>query len=312
MLEKYNEEINIQREKMATKARLEGVLKRLNAQKDVLNNKVMQLDWARIREDADVANLEKISLSSLLLSLSGKKEERLDKEKREAYAATLKYNEAKSEYDTLVDEINAIELDYKRVRNADRAYKQAVDNKINFMKMSGTDEGNLLIEYENKLLEHDRMIKEYTEAIGACKRAMASGSRACDALNKANSWSTWDVLGGDMFSDMAKHSYIDEASRFMSMLQNDLGRLKSELLDIDIPLHMDTDVRVSGGLKVADFLFDGLFADLSVKGHIKDSYNKVSDIQKEIMDISAKVTYRLDNEKKQRDICQNKINEIVL
>ena len=312
MLEKYNEEINIQREKMAKKKRLEGVLNRLNAQKGELDSKVSELDNIRIKEDKDVAKLEKISLSGLLLSMVGKKEERLDKEKREAYAATIKYNEAKSELDALIGEISTAEAEYRIVRNSDKAYKQAVDNKINFMKMSGTDEGNLLIEYENKILEHDRMIKEYTEAIGACKRAMASGSRACDALNKANSWSTWDVLGGDMFSDMAKHSYIDEASRFMSMLQNDLGRLKSELLDIDIPLHMDTDVRVSGGLKVADFLFDGLFADLAVKGHIKDSYNKVSDIQKEIMDISAKVTYRLDNEKKQRDICQKKINEIVL
>jgi hypothetical protein len=201
---------------------------------------------------------------------------------------------------------------YNKVRYAESDYKKAVDNKINFMKCSGTPEGDLLAKYENKLLEHDRMIKEYTEAEGACTRAMASSSRALECLNNADSWSTWDVFGGGTFSDMAKHSCIDEASRYMSMLTQDIERLRYELKDINMILSMDTNVGVSGGLKFADFFFDGLFADLAVKGHINDSYNKVIDIQKAIMDVAAKVTYKLENEKKQRDICQSKIDEIVL
>lgn len=312
MLEKYNEAINVARKNMAEKKRIERVMRRLNSQKDDLSSRVRKLDVFRIKEDNDVAKLEKFSLSGLLLSMVGKKEEHLEKEKREAYIATMEYNDVKNELDALLDEISSIEEEYKKVSNADKSYKQAVDNKINFMKCSGTPEGELLAKYENKLLEHERLIKECTEASGACNRAMVTANRAYDCLDRANGWSNWDIMGGGFISDYAKHSNIDEAAQYMSMLQSDLVRLRSELSDINVPLDLDMDVRVSGGLKIADFMFDGLFADLSVKGHIKDSLNKVSNIQKEIMDVSAKVRCKLDNENKQREMCKQKIDEIVL
>ena len=131
MLEKFNEEINIAREKVATKKRLDGELNRLNERKSLLENNVRSLDKIRIKEDKDVAKLEKVSLSAILLSMFGKKEERLDKEKREAYAATLKYNEANDELTRLVDEIILVEKKYDKVRYAESDYKKAVDNKIN-------------------------------------------------------------------------------------------------------------------------------------------------------------------------------------
>lgn len=312
MLEKFNEEIDVQREKLATKARLEGVLNRLDAQKIDLEDKVCELDKIRIKEDKDVARLEKNSLSALLFSMIGKKEERLDKEKREAYAATFKYNEAKNELDIINAEIFSAENEFNKVKDADDFYKQAVDSKIEFMKISGSDEGKLIEKYENKMLEHEKIIKECNEVLSACDMAMDCASRAQEYLDKADGWSSWDILGGGVYADYVKHSNIDEAARFMSRLQGELERLEGEMMDINMPLDIDVNVKVSGGLKMADFFFDGFFADLAVKGHIEDSLEKISKVQKIIMDVAANVEFKVNNEIKQRDICQKKINEIVL
>lgn len=59
-------------------------------------------------EQADVKQLEGRSLAAFYYQIVGKKAEKLDKERQEAYAATVKY-------DVEVQELATLEEDIKRV-----------------------------------------------------------------------------------------------------------------------------------------------------------------------------------------------------
>ena len=57
-----------------------------------LEKRVGDLEKKKLVEDEDVKRLEGHSLAAFVYAIIGKKEEQLDKERREAYEATAKYN----------------------------------------------------------------------------------------------------------------------------------------------------------------------------------------------------------------------------
>lgn len=94
------------------------------------------------------------------------------------------------------------------------------------------------------------------------------------ALNSASSWGTWDIFGGGMLATMAKHSAMDDAQRLADQARWALSRFRTEMADVsavEVP-----DVEIGGFAAMADYLFDGLFADLYVQGQISDAQAGVS------------------------------------
>ena len=90
----FNEQLQALQEKTAQKKHLDTVLKSLYDQQRDLQDKVRELNQIRISENADVEKLEGFSLATLYYVVTGKKDEMLDKEKQEAYAAQVRYDTA--------------------------------------------------------------------------------------------------------------------------------------------------------------------------------------------------------------------------
>ena len=69
----------------------------LQKQYDRLKEKAAQLEAEKVSEQADVERLEARSLANFFYQVVGKMDEKLSKEKEEAYAAAVKYDAAVSE-----------------------------------------------------------------------------------------------------------------------------------------------------------------------------------------------------------------------
>ena len=82
------------REMKSRKLHLEALRSELTKQLEELNERVTFLKNAAYYEQKDVDRLEKGGLASLVYDLFGKKEQKLEKEKQEAYAARMKYEAA--------------------------------------------------------------------------------------------------------------------------------------------------------------------------------------------------------------------------
>ena len=118
-------------------------------------------------------------------------------------------------------------------------------------------------------------MREIREAIQAGERALTSLRKAEEKLTSASNWGLWDIFGGGLISGIAKHSKMNEASRYMEEAKQDLKIFQKELKDVNLSL--DLRMEVGGFLSFADFFFDGLVADYLVQSKIASAREQVED-----------------------------------
>ena len=96
-----NQELFHLREQAAMLEHARNRLDQLVFQQQELREKARQLDALRVKESNDVDKLQGRSLYHLFYRVSGSLEERLEREKAEAYTAAVKYDAARQEVSRL-------------------------------------------------------------------------------------------------------------------------------------------------------------------------------------------------------------------
>ncbi|MDO4339748.1 MAG: hypothetical protein Q4C91_16920 [Eubacteriales bacterium] len=123
-------------------------------------------------------------------------------------------------------------------------------------------------------MKDEMMRREIQEAVEAGERALRSLRLAKERLDSARSWGIFDMLGGGFFSDMMKHSRMNDAASYMEDAKRDLQKFQRELRDVHVPTELRMEV--SGFLTFADFFFDGFIADYMVQSRIADAREQVN------------------------------------
>ena len=264
-------------EQIAQENRLNYKLKSLKKQQEELEKKVSDLRWKKEQENEDVERLEGRSLYRFFYKIMGKESEKMEQEQREAYEAAVKYDAAVQELNAVRGDISQIKDELMELRDCQQRYEAAVQQKKEELKASGSVQGQEIARMEQEMIHLQKQIKEVEEAIAAGRRAQGLADSILEDLSSAESWGTWDLLGGGLISDMAKHSHLDNAQGKIESLQVELRRFKTELSDVKI--QSDLNVQIEGFLHFADYFFDGIFADWTVLDKIKDSRAKVQDVK---------------------------------
>lgn len=239
-----------------------------------------ELAQALAKEEADVAALEHLSLASLVQTVLGRREERLDQEEREAVAARLRYQEACR---TLADvEARLAQAEQaQRAAQADRArYDALLKEKQALLKERDPELAQRLVPLEERAARCRSLLREIAEAQSAGRRAQGALDRVAQALDSAEGWGAWDMLGGGLIATMAKHSRIDDARQAASEAQDLLSRFHNELADVQVCAQIRIDI---GGLETfCDFFFDGLIVDWVVQSQIQDAQESVAEPQRQL------------------------------
>jgi hypothetical protein len=131
-----------------------------------------------------------------------------------------------------------------------------------------------------------------------------------DSLKSAEGWGTWDLFGGGLISDMAKHSHLDTAQANAEQLQILLRRFKAEMADVYVDASLGA-VNIDGFLRFADFFFDGLIADWTVLRRIRDSQNSVSRIKQQVNDALWKLSRLKTTRDEEKAALDDQITELV-
>ena len=152
--------------------------------------------------------------------------------------------------------------------------------------------------------------RELSEAIAAGNRAMQAAQSAARELDSASDLGMWDMLGGGLLVDLAKHSHLDAAQARIETLQVQLRSFRTELADVSVDANVQ--IQMDGFLSFADYFFDGLFADWAVMDHIEDSQNKVGNVIRQISQVLQTLNNMLqENETTRADIQQQRDKLIV-
>ena len=147
-------------------------------------------------------------------------------------------------------------------------------------------------------------IKEIKEAIEAGEKTNASLQNMKEHLNTARGWGMWDMMGGGLISNIAKHSAIEKANQIAHSTQSNLKSFQKELSDVNNFTEISVDL--SSFATFADFFFDGFFVDWFVQSKINDSidnvdntYNKISEIVRELRKELEKLQSKLSNNERE-------------
>ena len=279
------------REELARLRRDQALVETLRQQEEAYRQEAERLRQTRDKEQADVDRLERASLSALLASLTGRKEERLEKEEAEALAARLKYQAAQRQLEEVQGELEACQARIRAAADCPARYEACLRARQASLKAADPVLGSRIGDLESQIAAMTARRRELREALDAGNRVLERLDRAIDKLNSAGGWSTWDLLGGGLVSDMMKYSRLDEAQEQIESLRGDLRRYQAELADVE---RMEQfDVRPGGMMQAVDIFFDNLFTDWMVRDQIQRSQDEMYGLQSRIRGIQDRLEREL-------------------
>ena len=269
-----------------------------------------ELAAVRAREQEDVDRLEGRTLAAFFYGLTGSKEDRLEQERQEARAAAVKHDAVVRQLDDAREELRVRRNELDGLSGCEGRYQDTLRAKAQAVKEADPVRGAEILRLEEEIGRLDRQSVELAEAVAAGERALDQVERILSHLDSAEGFSTWDLLGGGMLADLAKHSELDRAQDEIEQLQIDLNHFRTELADVTV--RADIQVQIDGFLRFADYFFDGLFADWAVRNRIQQAQSQVSETRAQIRNVLNRLDQMGRETEKARAERKEKLDALIL
>lgn len=260
-------------------------------------------------EQKDVEDLGRLSFASIAAKLSGRGEERLEREEAEACAARMKYDAAERQLAEIRQEIAGCEAELRADQGCEVRFRQVLEEKREALKLENSAAAERIIALEERLAELQSRLRELEEARSAGEDVRRRLDQVLASLGSAENWGTWDVIGGGLLTDMMKYSRLDEAQHSMEQMQSALRRYRRELADV-AALHIG-DFRPDGFTWTLDVLFDNIFFDWSVLEQISNSRDRVEDLRRQVGRTQGQLNLEFNQVCRERDTVCRELDHLV-
>jgi len=308
-----NDEINRNLEKaqqgILRLQKINAMLEELNNQQTFFTIKVPELKSILEKEEFDVDNLEGKSVSHMFHTILGNFDEHLEKERKEALTARLQYDQAVRNLETVNKQISNLNSEMLQYKLCESTYRELYDIKRDMLLESNSEIADKILLLSDQINITNNHIKEIKEAINAGNQVITHLDNATSSLDSAQGWGTWDMLGGGLISDLAKHSHIDDATCEVEESQRALLLFRTELADVRISNNIG--IEISGFAKFADFFFDGLIADWNVQSKIHRSQSSVYDTKSQVQQVINKLKSMKNEEALQVEQLEQKMSDLI-
>ena len=213
------DELSLLEAQLTYKKRLEAMAHELREQRAVLQQKVALLEQKMILEKKDVERLEGRSLSAFYYHAFGKMTEKLEGERREYYAARVKYDAAVRELKAVELDLECTEEDLQDLQDCEQRYVRAMEDKRRAIQDSGTPQSRDFLEKEQDLNFLKSQEQELQEAIAAGTAALRVANDVVLSLKHVEGLGMFERLGSSFLTDMAKREVLDDAQKNVEQLQ---------------------------------------------------------------------------------------------
>ncbi|MBM7837971.1 chromosome segregation ATPase [Alkalihalobacillus xiaoxiensis] len=252
-------------------------------------------------EKKGLSQLESLSFRNVLVTISGRKLERVDEHTQKIASAKLKYDENRQTIDDLQMEISRYDEEIAKIGNLEKQLEGIFLEKRELIKIERKEVHAELLLLTDEQTRLELQENELKEAIAAGENAKSALSITLDALDSAKGWSTWDMFGGGVISTAIKHSHLDDAEKHVHRAQRALRHFEDELKDVN--QFTDHTIAIGGFMTFADYFFDGFVVDWMVHGKITDSIKQVSNTKQAVGEL-------VDRLKIQGNETKNKISSL--
>lgn len=202
------------------KAELEQQLLDLEAEKKKLGKEVFDLRIVANNEQVDVANLEGFSVKGLILGLTGKKEERLEQERREARHAKYQYDLATARLAGIERQLEDIPAELENLGSCEEELLERLQTQLG-------------LEPCQEQVQRVRLLEDTVDMVVALRLA---GDELLAAVDELMSW-----IGADRRSSITARKYCIAENQAMAKQEvyfAAMQRLKERLATAQ--LEMDT------------------------------------------------------------------------
>lgn len=306
----YNKNLKELQERVSRRQYLLSIKDSLYDQREELRDKVEILDKKRLKEQKDVDRIEGRSLAAFFYEVVGKQEEKLSKERKEAYEALVKYEAALRELEMVDAKIDSSETELEGLSGCEEEYQSAFEKRLEEVKNSGIAEAGRVFALSERIARIENQLKEMDEAIQAGIWAKEKAEDVVGELDSAKGWGVYDMLGGGMISGMIKHDHINHAQDQIEDVQLAIRAFNTELADV-----VDTkELKVNIGemLRFADFLFDGLFVDMMVQDEIEQALTNMQEVVERIVSVLEELEERKGAQEAELENIQAELEGVVV
>lgn len=294
----------------AQKSYYESRKKELEQQRNLLERKVYELKKEKEKEDTDVEKLEGKSLLVLFYEMTGSKEEKLSKEKQEAYAANLKYEASKSELEAVEYDILSCIAELRDIERESEEFERLIEKKKEQLKENEQELMSRILHIEGEIAGVNHHIEEIRKAIKAGDNVRSILYQFNSELSGAEDMATFDLFTDSTYVEITKHDHIKGAKALIGKLQSQLRCFRTELVDIEI----DADIRIDIDefAEIADWFYDNIFIDLDVRSKIKKALKETKSKQDQIEETLAVLKGMLEEYTAQKQELETEIEAIIV
>lgn len=309
MYSEINKKIEQNQQGIARLHKINLMIKQLEQEKERLEFKESDLKIILGKENHDVDKIKNMSITFIFYSIIGKLDERLDKEEQEVIAAKLKYKQAVKALDDVKYQISQLLSELLQYENCQKEYERLfAEKKKEILKQCG-ETAKIILNLTTKMNKSKIKLKEINEAAVVGQQVLDSLKCVLDSLESAGDWGTWDILGGGLISDLAKHFNFDDAEVEFDNTQKLLSRFKVELTDIEIT--GDITIAADGFLKFADIFFDGIIMDWLMQSKINETMESVLGVERQVIIVVNKLHQMKDQEESNIEKLESELNALI-
>lgn len=304
------DELSLLEAQLTYKKRLEAMATELKEQRAVLQQKVAMLEQKMISEKKDVDRLEGNSLAAFYYHAFGKKNEKLEGERREYYAARVKYDAAVRELKAVEVDLECTEEDLQDLSNCEERYVRAMEEKRMAIESSGTPQSREVVEKAQDLNFMRGQELELEEAIAAGTAALRMASDVVQSLKHVEGLGLIDKLAGGFLMDMAKQEVFDDAQQNVEQLQVQLQRFGKELADVKYRANMTAGV--GRLLKFSDGYFENLVSVETPTERLKESIRQVDETRDLLLGMLRQLQSCLEEVRHRQVTMEAELNQLIL
>ena len=306
----YDQQLKELLAQCARKKKLEASAAELRRQRDTYAARAEELKEAMREEQADVDRLEGRSLAAFFYNVVGKMDEKLTRERQEAYAARVRYDAAARELAGAEEDLARCQAELGTLDGCEERYAALLREKTQAVKAAGGAAAEQILRMEEREAYLESQERELGEASAAGQSALATADEILESLSSAEGWGTWDLIGGGLIADLAKHSKLDEAQAAVEYLQSQLRAFRTELADVTISA--DFQVNIDGFLRFADYFFDNIFTDWAVLDRIHRSQSQMEQAERSVQTILSRLDSAVAQCRRERDEKRRQRDELGL
>lgn len=260
-----------------------------------------QLETEMENEREDVTNLERGGIVSMFYSAIGRQEEKLDKERQEARAAEVKYQDALQTCQQLYYDLEQIRAQMEPLKDCAARYQAALQQRQRQLREGTGPDADRYRLLSEKAAACQRVQKELQEALNAGDHVLDQIFRIEDSLKSASNWGIADMISDSFLTDMFKYGKLDNAQKEISELNRLLRIYSKELKDLDVDLNLSANI--GSGMQFADFFFDNIFTDAM-------AFSRINKLRDQVADIRNQVEYYRDVLLRQQEATEATLKEL--